>query len=337
MPFYPCMNRRRLLKTAFCSSLALGLNLRANALTAFLANKGDLDLMAIGDFGSANEAQWSVARAITRYTKGLPSAPAGMLMLGDNFYGGGLGDAESKRWQTGFEDCYPEETFTGPCWAILGNHDYAETAGQELAELAYAKRPAGTRWTMPQKFYRVDLPTKENPKLTMLMIDTNWEPIQRRTHGKLGDKRVIWLSDEDRKAQLAWLEKELQSKRAPFTAVIGHHPVYSNGPHGDTAELVTDVGPLLQKYGVHLYLGGHDHDLQHLEMQGMKTSFVVSGGGGQHLTELKENHHPEFAQAVFGFSHLTVTDEKLTLRHIDANGKVIHVFEKTKDFKWKVV
>lgn len=331
------MNRRRLLKTAFCSSLALGLNLRSRAIDIPGALKGDVDLLAIGDFGSAAESQWAVARGMIRYTEALPSKPHGMLLLGDNFYGGGMNSVDSPRWKKGFEDCYPQETFPFPCWAILGNHDYAESAGQEEAELAYAKR-GNTRWTMPHKFYRIDLPNKENPKVTMLMIDTNLEPIQRRTHGKLGDQRRIWITDEDAKAQMEWLEKELQSKRAPFTFVLGHHTIYSNGPHKDTKEWVAQLGPMLEKYGVHLYLCGHDHDLQHLEMEGKKTSFVISGGGGQRISKMNDNHpNPEYAQSVYGFSHLTVTTDKFTLRHIDANGKLLHAFEKTKDYKWKVV
>ncbi|BCU78260.1 metallophosphoesterase [Luteolibacter sp. LG18] len=329
------MNRRRLLKTAFCSSLALGLNLRRSE-AAPDTPAGSLELLAIGDFGSAEESQWAVARGMTRYTQALPKPPHGMLMLGDNFYGGGMGSVDSPRWKKGFEDCYPKEVFPGPCWAILGNHDYAETAGQEKAELDYAKRPEGTRWTMPAKYYRLDLP-KENPVITLLMIDTDWEPINRAIHAKLAEQRPIWMTDEEKKAQMAWLEKELQSKRAPFTAVVGHHPVYSNGPHNDTKELVDELAPLLETHGVHVYLGGHDHDLQHLEIQGKKTSFVISGGGGRRLTDIHENHSAEFAQAVFGFSHLSITTDKLVLRHIDANGKLLHAFEKTPDFKWKTV
>lgn len=329
------LTRRRLLKTAFCSSLALGLNLRRAEAAPVLA--GAVELLALGDFGSAKEPQWAVARAMQAYAKDqLGKAPDGLVLLGDNFYGGGLDSVTSPRWKQGFEDCYPKESFPGPCWAILGNHDYAETAGQEQFELAYAKRPDGTRWTMPEKFYRVDLP-KVNPVVTFLMLDTDWEPINRAIHGKLAEKRPIWMTAEEKQAQMTWLEKELQSKRAPFTIVCGHHPVYSNGPHNDTKELVAELAPLLQKHGVHIYLCGHDHDLQHLELENQKTSFVVSGGGGQRLTSIHDNHHPEFAQAVFGFTHLSATKDKLLVRHIDANGKTLHAFEKTPDFKWKVI
>ena len=32
--------------------------------------------------------------------------------------------------------------------------------------------------------------------------------------------------------------------RAPFTLVMGHHPLYSNGDHGDTTALVEEWEPL---------------------------------------------------------------------------------------------
>ncbi len=31
----------------------------------------------------------------------------------------------------------------------------------------------------------------------------------------------------------------------------GHHPVFSNGDHGGTPELIGELQPVLEKYGVH--------------------------------------------------------------------------------------
>ncbi len=62
------------------------------------------------------------------------------------------------------------------------------------------------------------------------------------------------LTDEEANGQWQWLEAELQKPRAPWTICAGHHPVYSNGKHGDTGTLERDLAPLLQKYGVALYL-----------------------------------------------------------------------------------
>ena len=39
-------------------------------------------------------------------------------------------------------------------------------------------------------------------------------------------------------------------------------PIFSGGEHGNTPELHASVKPLLERYGVDVYLCGHDHTLQ---------------------------------------------------------------------------
>ena len=96
------------------------------------------------------------------------------------------------------------------------------------------------------------------------------------------------LTPAQQAEQLAWLTAELEKPRTtPFLVVMGHHPIFSNGPHGDHKVLVRDWEPLLRKHKVHMYLAGHDHDMQHLEFEGHPTSFVLSGGGGADLYKLK--------------------------------------------------
>ena len=58
---------------------------------------------------------------------------------------------------------------------------------------------------------------------------------------------------------------------------IGHHPIYSAGDHGDHPGLLAKFLPLFQKHSVASYIAGHDHDLQHIQMQGF--NYVVSGAG----------------------------------------------------------
>jgi 3',5'-cyclic AMP phosphodiesterase CpdA len=252
------------------------------------------------------------------------------MFLGDNFYGPMPGGLKSPRWQTGFSDVYPGADFPGPCWAIFGNHDYHDNRGGELVQLGYAgSLGRKTRWTCPAKFYRVDL-----PQVTLLMLDTNWESINRRVHG---DKRPCWMHEDEREAQLLWLEKELSSKRAPFTIVAGHHPIYSDANHGDTKELVEILGPMLERHGVHAYLCGHDHDLQHMELEGLRTSFVLSGGGGARLYESKDHRAGSTVLDVHGFTHLSIAGEIMTIRHIDPNGKIVHAFTKGVKHDWKIL
>ena len=329
------MTRRRLIKTLFCSSVALELNLltaigRA-AETLESKKSGTLDLLAFGDFGSGDKNQRLVAQALMNYQKSLSSKVQGLLLLGDNFYGPMPGGVKSSRWKSDFSDMYPSKNFPVPCWAVLGNHDYHDTAGNEQVQLAYAASlDRKTRWTMPGKYYRVDLPA-EAPQVTFLMIDTNW-----KGGIKKDGTQAASMSAGEIAAQATWLKTQLSSERAPFTVVVGHHPLYSDGAHGDGPALVKNLGPLLERWGVHLYLCGHDHDLQHLELDGLRTSFVISGGGGAGIRPGFKARKGAVMKSSHGFTHLSIREKRLHVRHLDASGQLFHAFSKGVGHDWKI-
>ena len=322
------MTRRGALQTLFCASAALALNLRPRQLSAANFAADEVHLLSIGDFGSQAKEQSDVSRAMQKYVADHQLKTAGLLLLGDNFYSKMEGGVKSKRWDTGFESMYPAANFPGPCWAVLGNHDYHDNADGHNTQLAYAKETPGTRWTMPAKWYRIDLPAAE-PLVTMLFLDSDLPSVSGgRTAA--GAERAC-LTAEEVEQQGAWLKSELAKPRAKFTVAIGHHPLYSNGAHGDIKSLIAAWGGVLQEHDVHVYLCGHDHDLQHLELDGLKTSFVVSGGGGAGIRKLKSNRKTPYGKDVYGFSHLSIGRERLTLRHIDASGLQVHAFAKLPD------
>jgi hypothetical protein len=321
------LSRRGALQTLFCSSVALALNVRQRQVRADLT-PGDLQLLAIGDFGSQNANQKAVGQAMQKYVAEQQLTADGLLLLGDNFYSKMEEGLKSPRWDTGFESMYPASAFPGPCWAVLGNHDYHDNAGGELTQLAYAKETPGTRWSMPAKWYRLDLPA-ENPVLTMLMLDSDLPSVSGgRT---ITGARRASLTDDEAAEQLAWLKAELAKPRAPLTLAIGHHPLYSNGAHGDTKSLIAAWGEVFQEHGVHIYLCGHDHDLQHLELDGLKTSFVVSGGGGAGIRRLRSDRKTPYGKDLYGFSHLSASRDRLIVRHLDVEGKQVHAFAKLAD------
>ncbi|QNN21889.1 acid phosphatase [Planctomycetales bacterium ZRK34] len=327
-------SRRRMLKTLFCSSAVMALNLDPRMLRAGELADGDLHFLAIGDFGSQAPPQAQVARAMIKYVDLLDRTPDGLLLLGDNFYGRVIGGVKSGRWQTGFEMMYPASTFPNPCPVVLGNHDYRDTPGGDKMQLEYAKKP-GTRWTMPHRWYRRDYNGADGkPLMTLLCIDTNLPSVKNA----LGGRKEHWptLTPEQEAEQWDWIKQQLDSDRAPWTIVMGHHPVYSNGAHRDTKRLVEKLGPQLEAHGVQLYLCGHDHDMQHLELEGLHTSFVVSGGGGQSLREPKVNERSRFARDVYGFTHLAIGPKRMVVRHIDIDGKQIHAFTKYPDGQFEI-
>lgn len=256
-----------------------------------------------------------------------------LLMLGDNFYGSLHGGSASMRFQTQFESMYPESVFDCPALVVPGNHDYEiSPMAKYPAELQYAANNV-TRWTMPAQSYRRVFP-ETNPIVTFLALDSNMpnEPAQPLPTG-----HFYTMTDAQRLAQLEWLESELQAPlTTPHLVVIGHHPLFSNGPHGDNHTLIRDWGPLFQQYNVALYLAGHDHDLQHLEIEGQSTSFVMSGGGGAALYPLnssKADRGP-YAAELFGFTHLQIKPDELIVRHLNTDGKLLHKF--TRDLSGKV-
>jgi hypothetical protein len=336
------VTRRRFLRQSFAFSALATLGSMSSLASSLSSGPAAAELLMIGDWGydSDHAGQAAVAGAMRQYTRQQSLRPQALLMLGDNWYGALEGGAHSPRWQAQFEEMYPSDTFACPAYAILGNHDYQMFPENKVdAELEYARigrTSAGpTRWTMPARWYRFDFPTKD-PLITFLALDSNMP----RPDGTTKHGRDFTLSPQQQSEQLAWLETELSRPRTtPFLVVMGHHPVYSDGPHGDHATLIHDWDPLFRKHNVHLYLAGHDHDLQHLEFEGHPTSFFLSGGGGADLYTLKINsgQRGPYAEKVYGFSHLSVTKDHLTLRHLDRDGRQVHAFTKTPQGKISIV
>jgi tartrate-resistant acid phosphatase type 5 len=323
------ISRRRFLRQTIAFSALATLGVRPGMPFPSTADDASAELLMIGDWGydTTDTGQRAVALGMRRYAQEQHVRTQALLMLGDNWYGALNGGAHSTRWQTQFEQMYPVDSFDCPAYAVLGNHDYQHWPESKVdGELEYA-RSGKTRWTMPGRWYRFEFPV-EKPLITFLALDSNMPfPDGQATHDV-----NFTLTPEQQTEQLAWLESELKRMRAtPFLAVIAHHPVYSDGPHGDHPVLIRDWDPLFRKYKVDLYLAGHDHDLQHLEFDGHPTSFFLSGGGGADLYNLKMDPKTRgpYGQKIYGFSHLSASANQMTLRHLDSDGHLLHSFSKT--------
>lgn len=342
----PDFTRRRALRTLFCSSAALSLNLhRESGAEAVPAEA--LHFLAIGDYGTGGSDQRNVAQAMAEFRRTQDVRLEGLLLIGDNFYGpahphpkkdgkrppgeAAPFTADSPRWRQELEEMYPAADFDCPMLAVLGNHDYHDNSGGEKAQLAYAQK-AGVRWTLPAKWYRRDFARHGRPLLTLICLDSNLREVSGKNR-LTGQYSRASLTIEEERRQLQWLRSELARPRAPFTLVMAHHPLYSNGDHGDTQPLLEAWEPLFQEHGVHAYLCGHDHDLQHLEMEGRFTSHVLSGGGGARTRKLEQDKKRPmpYGDDVHGFTHLSVAADGLTLAHHDTKGKLLHRFTKRVD------
>ncbi len=322
------LDRRSFLKQSFAFS-ALASGFHTLPALASAPDPAARHVLLVGDWGwdSNIAGQARTAEQMVSYAGTHQIRPEALLMLGDSWYGPMPHGIHDLRWKVQFEDMYPASAFPGPVYSIMGNHDYQrmpEDVTKTEMELSYARQP-GTRWTQPALWYTFDLP-QANPLLHVIALDSN------TTQGHETNAVDFTLTPAQQATQLSWLAAELEKpRRAPFLVVLGHHPIFSNGPHGDHKTLIAEWEPLLRKHNVDFYFAGHDHDLQHLEFEGHPTSFVCSGAGGADLYDLKipESKRGPFAEKVYGFSHLEATPDKVILRHIAADGRVVHAFSKT--------
>ncbi len=284
-----------------------------------LASANGIHLLAVGDFGTKEGGQVAVARQMAAYARKLGQPPAAVLALGDNFYDALTPD----RFQKDFEEMYDADALACPFYFCLGNHDYEHVSYGLTPEplkydvqLEYARKNPASRWKQPAKWYAVELTDGASPLVKLIVLDSN-SPEEG-------------LTVQERLEQDRFLAAELaRPSRAPWLWVVAHHPMYSDSKsRGDNTRLVESWSDLFKKHSVALYLTGHDHTLQHIEIEGHPTSFVVSGAGGRSLHELASRRRG-FSEMIHGFSHLHVTPQHMELRHIDDEGNVLHAFRRT--------
>lgn len=298
---------RRLPLAAACVLAVLALGV------ASLAQSGAVSLtfLAVGDWGRGGEFhQRDVAAAMAAFAERTPVRF--VVSTGDNFYEYGVKSVTDPLWKRSFEDVYSAKSLMIPWYVSLGNHDHRGNAG---AEIEYGKTRA--RWRLPAFYYTVSEKIEDKPALQLFVLDTS--PFLSAYRGPLSITNVTVL---DPKVQLAWLEKELAASTAPWKIVVGHHPVYSAGEHGNTSELIRDIKPLLEKYHVRIYLNGHDHDLQH-QLEG-PVNYFTSGAGS------KTNRGGLNSRTLFsrgqtpGFMAFSMTAEMMNVTVVDFGGRTLY-------------
>jgi len=222
----------------------------------FAGGAPSLSFFALGDTGWGGVPLADNAAAMERSAAQRPVDL--VLLLGDNFYRSGADSLADVRWHTEFESAFSGPHLQVPFYAVLGNHDHH---GDPDVEIEYTKH--STRWRMPARWYTFVRELPGGGEVQFFALDT----------------QAVHKGESFAGLRLqSWLEDELKKSKARWKIVFGHHPALSNGVHGGTDELVEDIAPLFEEYGVDLYLSGHDHDLQILKSSAGWLQ-VVSGTG----------------------------------------------------------
>lgn len=247
------LKRRQLLALSGLGSLGLvlagkGLGnapeepVESNAIAASLPPSPLLlRFVSVADTGTGASGQYAVARAMWNYYQKNPYPL--VVLAGDNIYNNG----EMEKIQAVFEKPYASLLAKGVKFqACLGNHDIRTQNGDPQVRYPGFNMQG-------KRFY-----TFRHNLVQFFALDTN--------------------SNANWKQQLAWLEQELKQSSALWKVVFGHHQIYSSGHYGVNQPFIETLVPLFKRYGVQLYINGHDHNYERTRsIQG--TTYMTTGAG----------------------------------------------------------
>jgi tartrate-resistant acid phosphatase type 5 len=286
-------------------------SLQAAIVSEPSAQPGGLNFLVFGDWGRNGETdQMEVAAQMAKTAKDVGAKF--IISVGDNFYENGVVSADDKQWQASFENIYTAPSLQVPWQVILGNHDYH---GNCDAQIAYGK--TNPRWKMPARYYVQSRQIDSATTVDFFYLDTT--PMVKSYHNDSRARQQVVTQDVPK--QFAWFKDALAASKAQWKIVVGHHPIYSGGGHGDTPELIETVLPLLHEYKVQAYFNGHDHDLQHLQAGDL--NLFDSGAGSQHTLTFYTKRS-KFAKSRSGFTAVSLQADKIDVQMIDSHGTLLY-------------
>jgi hypothetical protein len=268
---------------------------------------GGLSFLAVGDTGKpvevldALDPGKAVARALAAEDDRDPIEA--LVLLGDNFYPDGLEKDELKdrlrenlvgpycrfieltpRGAGSLREACPEKDAVHPIpiFAVLGNHDYGE---RESPELQRRVVPDYVRsWRMPKD----DVGVRElRGGVSLILLDTNRVA---RTDGDDDDDVV----------------EAIRESQGPWRVIAAHHPMPRAG-RGYDPRFRERMERILARAGVpiHLYLAGHEHNLQAFPASGASPALHLVAGGGSDIREVSDaDPSRTFALGALGFARL---------------------------------
>ncbi len=295
------LTRRSFLAGAAVAALPLGAE-------AALADRA-LCFLVVGDWGDPKHRSqaFNVAAQMGVSAEQLPARF--VISTGDNFYAKGVESVSDPKWRSAFEAVYSSPSLKCPWYPVLGNHDHQ---GNDQAEISYSGQ--SRRWRMPSRYYSHSETLADGSSAKFFLLDT--DPIARLNWAD----RWLW-PDAVVQQQIDWLEEGLADSRDRWKIVVGHHPIFSGGRHGDTPQMIELVKPLLDRHGVKAYINGHDHDLQHVVVEDVH--YLTSGAGSSARTT-GPREGTLYADSILGFLRVRLLPTEMSLEFINETGQIAH-------------
>jgi tartrate-resistant acid phosphatase type 5 len=248
-------------------------------------------ILVFGDSGTGSETQMKAAEAMKDFCGKNDCHFA--LLLGDNFYQDGVDSADDPQFNEKFEKPYGRLGI--PVFVILGEHDWGRNGKMYnwKAQIEYTRK--SKIWHMPSDVYSLAC-----DNIMIFALNTNSFPIS--------------------KYQKGWLKEGLEKSKAQWNLVIGHKPIHSSGPHGDTDFMIQEVLPIIREKA-DLYLSGHEHNNQVLRAD-CGLPLVISGSAGKPHPQNAGGPRTLFARDGAGFAYLQIKNDELIVKMVSATGEI---------------
>lgn len=241
-----------------------------------------LRFVALGDIGTGDHSQYSVAKTMSCYYHANPFPLA--LLTGDNIYPDGKIDKIEQTFEIPYQDLLKKQV---KFHAAVGNHDILTNRGVD--EINYPE------FNMQGRYYTF---TQKN--VQFFALDTN--------------PGTSWFK------QVTWLENNLSASTKPWKIVFGHHQIYASGKRGINSELISLLTPLFARYGVQLYLNGHEHHYERtVPIKG--TTYLTCGAGAK-LRKVGKSDWTAYAISRLSFAAVEVYANQLQILGIDHRGNI---------------
>ena len=262
----------------------------------------EFDVLVLGDWGTGDEGQRALAQVMSRVHAASP--PGLVLTVGDNFYPRGVSGLLDPQWETTFGDVYQ-----GGFWDAVtfrptfGNHDHL---GNAYAQIQYSRLEP--RWQMPDSAYAFSENLPDGGEVLFIALDTEA------------------LSDEaERRRRAAWLDSiagEGRARGVDWIVAYGHHPIETVGRHGRSDSARSAILPPMRAYGL-LYLAGHKHSLELIEVEpGLFTGVCGGGAGDDNDYGVGGSENLVAAFTGGGWCFLRIWREALAIDYYDVEGNM---------------
>lgn len=239
---------------------------------------------------------------------------------GDVHHFEGVASVNDPLWSTNYEWIYTHPELMLEWFPVLGNHEYR---GNTDAVIGYSK--VSRRWCMPDRYYAKSFEIDNGDSIKVIFIDTT--PLISK-YQEEAEESYPDIARQSAEKQLEWLDSVLNASTEKWKVVIGHHPVYAQTSKDEIerTDMQKNVKPLLDKYGVDMYICGHIHNFQHIKPKGSKTEYVVNTSGSL-ARKVSPIEGTVFCSSETGFSVVSASENSLKLFMLDKNCNLLHTVE----------